>query len=692
MQILKGSAIAMQPLLHKLLASRRMEYFKLDRSLTILEASPGVNRFINNKELMIPGTDIRLSLPELFGIESILIEVLDGIQESFLLEGITRNLDENSAQIYLDLQAIGDLNTTTGKPQLWLLIQEATQRWNLEKSLVQSTNEMQLLISQLSASEAYINQLVAAMADGLLVTTQSGIIESANRAIQTLLEYSEADLVGSSIKQLIADRNFILQTLQPDCTASPDCSEIDDCWRDVEVVCWTKSGRRRTLSFSCSMLQTGLGRSPRFIYVCRDITERVQTQQRMMVEYSVTRSLSESYTLQQATFKAIQLICSGLDWVFGQLWLADASTTGTDGIKVLECLETWSRSPQETASFATKVEQLMMRPGDGCLGRVWVNKLPEWIVNTEEAASQMHCSYLLFAAQTGLSGAVCIPVQQGEEVLGILILLSRTAKQPSSGLLQTLTVLGNQLGLFIQRQRAEMALHQSQQQTEHLLLNILPSPIADRLKQMESALQPTTTTIAEHFTEATVLFADIVGFTEIAAGLPPIELVALLNQIFSRFDRLSEQYGLEKIKTIGDAYMVVGGVPNKRSDHAEAVAEMALEMQATIAQFNAENQQNLSIRIGIHSGPVVAGVIGIKKFSYDLWGDTVNVASRMESHGSSGQIQVSTATYERLRDRYQLIRRGEVQIKGKGLMATYWLIGKRAMGRSFLDYLRALMK
>ncbi len=221
-----------------------------------------------------------------------------------------------------------------------------------------------------------------------------------------------------------------------------------------------------------------------------------------------------------------------------------------------------------------------------------------------------------------------------------------------------------------QRLEVEEALHHQQKQTEGLLLNIFPEAIANRLKQ-----QPGT--IAEDFADVTVLFADIVGFTEIASSVSAIQLVKLLNQIFSDFDRLSEQYNLEKIKTIGDAYLVVGGLPRHRADHAQAIAQMALDMQIAIAKFNAENQQNFSIRIGIHSGSVVAGVIGIKKLTYDLWGDTVNIASRMESQGFTNKIQVSETTYEHLRDEFLFEKRGEIEVKGKGKMTTYLLIGRK---------------
>ncbi|MBD1938603.1 adenylate/guanylate cyclase domain-containing protein [Microcoleus sp. FACHB-68] len=219
------------------------------------------------------------------------------------------------------------------------------------------------------------------------------------------------------------------------------------------------------------------------------------------------------------------------------------------------------------------------------------------------------------------------------------------------------------------RKVVEEALRYQQEQSERLLLNILPESIAERLKQEEG-------TIADSFAEVTVLFADIVGFTELSSHISPTELVNLLNQIFSAFDRLAQTYELEKIKTIGDAYMVVGGLPVPRADHAEAIAEMAIAMQKAIALFNDATHQPLSIRIGINTGPVVAGVIGLKKFIYDLWGDTVNVASRMESQGLADTIQVTSTTYELLRHKYSFEERGAVEVKGKGKMTTYLLIGR----------------
>ncbi|MCW6049938.1 adenylate/guanylate cyclase domain-containing protein [Lyngbya sp. CCAP 1446/10] len=221
-----------------------------------------------------------------------------------------------------------------------------------------------------------------------------------------------------------------------------------------------------------------------------------------------------------------------------------------------------------------------------------------------------------------------------------------------------------------QRKEAEEILRAEQEKSERLLLNILPEMIADRLKQGQI-------NIADGFAEVTVLFADIVGFTQISSRTSPEELVELLNKIFSAFDCLSEKYGLEKIKTIGDNYMVAGGLPLPCKNHAESIAEMAIEMQQEILKFSDECGEPLNIRIGINTGPVVAGVIGTKKFIYDLWGDAVNTASRMESQGLPGKIQVSSSTYKLLCDKYLFEQRGKINVKGKGAMITYFLVGKK---------------
>ena len=228
------------------------------------------------------------------------------------------------------------------------------------------------------------------------------------------------------------------------------------------------------------------------------------------------------------------------------------------------------------------------------------------------------------------------------------------------------------LASFAHQRNAALAdLRMEQEKAEALLLNILPRQIAERLKVAAK-------TIADDFTAASILFADVVGFTPLAQRLPPAEMVGMLDQLFSQFDAIVERHGLEKIKTIGDCYMAAAGVPEPCADHASKAAHLALEMRDVVAASMLAGEPGLELRIGINSGPVVAGVIGTKRFLYDLWGDAVNIASRMESHGTPGEIQITRATYELLRDEFVCRERGTILVKGKGRMETWYLVGLRS--------------
>ena len=210
-----------------------------------------------------------------------------------------------------------------------------------------------------------------------------------------------------------------------------------------------------------------------------------------------------------------------------------------------------------------------------------------------------------------------------------------------------------------------------QERSERLLLNILPGPVAERLKNSSQ-------TIADGFADVSVMFVDIVNFTKVAEGLNPQQVFSMLNRIFSSFDELAESYGLEKIKTIGDAYMVAGGLNDQRSDYSDALVDMALEMRDLLRTDFHVNQMHLEVRIGIGTGPVVAGVVGKKKFIYDLWGDTVNIASRITSEGVPGMVQVDEATYRRLQSRFDFHEPQTIYLKGKGHMVVYRAIGRKA--------------
>ncbi|UCE71814.1 MAG: hypothetical protein JSU99_00465 [Nitrospiraceae bacterium] len=218
--------------------------------------------------------------------------------------------------------------------------------------------------------------------------------------------------------------------------------------------------------------------------------------------------------------------------------------------------------------------------------------------------------------------------------------------------------------------RSTKLLNISMQQSESLLLNILPLPIANRLKENPG-------TIADGFDSVSVLFVDIAGFTQLSEHYRPKVLVEMLNNIFCEFDRISKKHNVEKIKTIGDAYMLAAGIPEPQPDHCSAVAECALDMVEAVTHFSDPSGRPLQIRVGIHTGPAIAGVIGAHKFAYDVWGDTVNTASRMESHGSAGKIQATQEIYQILKEKFVFEPHGEIEVKGKGTLRTWWLTGRR---------------
>ncbi len=260
-----------------------------------------------------------------------------------------------------------------------------------------------------------------------------------------------------------------------------------------------------------------------------------------------------------------------------------------------------------------------------------------------------------------LYGALTAPVRDGAALAnGIFFLVA------SSAIAALAAALSSRLREREFRGRFE--LERANEQTEALLRNMLPASIVDRIKQGEGS-------VADRIEPATVMFIDIVGFTKMSAVMPPEQVVRFLNDLFSELDAMTAKRGLEKIKTIGDAYMVGSGVPEGRPDHADAAAWLALEIRDLVKSLETPDGNHLDVRIGIHTGPVVAGVIGVTKLSYDLWGDTVNTASRMESHGEPGVIQVSEATYQALGGAFRFESRGTIQVKGKGAMNVYALLG-----------------
>ncbi|HAN73742.1 MAG TPA: adenylate/guanylate cyclase [Planktothrix sp. UBA8402] len=667
----------MNNLFKQFLKARKMDYLVINPELKIQDFSDGVMRFTENSECLSRGEDVQYYFPELIGTEDIIDGIIQGNQDYFELNSMSRQLEETTS-IYFNIYFLGISIQGEHLPELMLLFEDVTQRMELEQALVQETNESRLLLNAYSHSQQYIDRIITSMEDILIVTNQQGIIKKVNLATLSLLEYSQVDLINHSISSFVEDDTFLQEYLM-----ESSLKKQDFLFKNLELTCQKKHGDKMILEFSISTLTTDTDDSLDFIYVGRDITARKRAQQRMFTQYQISRILSEAPNIHDALLQILSSTCESWGWVLGEVWMlenfseaplilgGELSQAGAFQISQtnpkLECIKLWTKSVVDLPKIQELYQKITRDCNKSLLGKIWQSGFAHWIedVMVNDQFNQKDIAEIL-----GLHAGFGFPIKDGKEVLGVITFFSSEISFPDPELMQTMTTIGSQLGQFIKRKLAEIALQYQQQQTERLLLNILPEPIANRLKQ-------DTKTIAEHFSEVTVLFADIVGFTQISSALSPIALVNLLNELFSAFDRLTEKYGLEKIKTIGDAYMVVGGLPYPRSDHAIAIAEMALDMQKAIIEFNHTHNQVLSLRIGIHSGPVVAGVIGIKKFLYDLWGDTVNIASRMESHGLAGRIQISEDTFHILPDQYVIFKRGLISIKGKGAMNTYFLLGRK---------------
>jgi len=271
----------------------------------------------------------------------------------------------------------------------------------------------------------------------------------------------------------------------------------------------------------------------------------------------------------------------------------------------------------------------------------------------------------------GIRSSLTCPLIAAGRPVGFAFFSSRRSGTYRAVHVDMFKLIAGHFAVVVDKSNAYQQILQEKERSESLLLNVMPGRIADRLRSGEE-------TIAESLPDVAVLFADIVAFTDMASSLSPESVVGVLRDVFGQCDRLCDRHGVEKIKTVGDEYMVISGPPAAGgSEHLVRIGELALDMLGSVAQVHYPDGRPVRIRIGIHAGPVVAGVIGQKKFAYDIWGDTVNVASRMESTGEPGRIQVTEAVYSRLREEFLFECRGRIEVKGKGSMATYFLDAKR---------------
>ena len=700
----------------KIVVPQHIEYLIVDRELLLVEHSPNISRFFPPNQLLSRGQDLRELIPELFTYQQTLQNLLNCQQEHFYLPKINFNVTSN---IYFTIHITQHKLENRDRNYLIVFLEDITNYGNWEQSLLSTIDEYNLLHdssqlwNQLAQSNYFYERILASMAEALIITSDTGAIQLVNQTAINLLGYTQAELVDRSINKIIADTSFPLSEIQHYLLTQ------GELLKNIEVNCQTKQGLTKTISFTCSRIKTEENDSCTFIYLGRDITKIKCYQQRQTVQYLVSKILANSQDLSQAAPQILQVICENLDLALGEVWIENIngiekqhghltvlsqdgaykdlnsirftappqnpcpldlskSASNLEEIQklpveqsqdnlLLKCQAIWAKEPDRFSQFIEVTQKNILRIGEGIAGNIWQNKS---FCRFQSFTKKLNFPRQDLAIQSGLKGGFSFPIQNGNSILAVMNFFLDRERDIDENLVDLMLIIANQISQFIQRVKAELGLKNKQKESEKLLLNILPSIIAKQLKQQNS-------TIANHFEKVTILFADLVDFTNWFTQLSPIEVVEILNEIFSEFDCLSTKYGLEKIKTIGDAYMVVGGLPQQQPDHAEAIAEMALDMQQAIAQFNQETDKTLSIRIGINTGAVVAGVIGTKKFSYDLWGDAVNIARRMESQGIPDHIQVTTSTYELLKYKYYFQSRGKIDVKGKGKMSTYLLMGRK---------------
>ncbi|MGA1283243.1 MAG: adenylate/guanylate cyclase domain-containing protein [Prochlorothrix sp.] len=634
---------------------------------------------------------------------------LGGSQE---LGTLTRSFNHMAETLQHTFQVLETTNAALEQTNADLIQSNA----QLEERVQQRTAELQ------QSEEKFATAFWKAPVPMAISTVDTGEFVEVNTSFANSLGYGVGELRASSSLAVglwvnLDDRHQIIERLRTQGTL-----------RQEQVALVTKAGKQLLAEFSAEMIE--LQGQPRVLWMGQDVTERRKLEasrdynrrcDRLLLEVSrqlldQTQSLKRvlpqllsqlgqlTYsdrcflavvdppsltpaTLQlphlsatPPTLSAVMATTQGpanLPLPERSLQVAMALTPATIATSPLlspspEPKSFVIREEWATPNFIQPISDLL--PGLSAELKTWLwqscqDQTPkEWL--WEELGPEQESERKLLKTLQ-LRSFTLVPLVYMDHLVGFLGASRNQGRQGWRGKdIQMLQLMGDVLAMTEAREVAEEALRREQLQSDRLLLNILPQPIATQLKREQRA-------IAESYAEVTLLFADIVGFTSFSSSVSPEDLVHWLNQVFSDFDTLAESFGLEKIKTVGDEYMVAAGLPLYRPDHAEVIAEMALAMAEAMTYHPTPQGDRLKLRMGINTGAAVAGVIGIRKFIYDLWGDTVNVASRMESSGKPGRIQVSEATYHYLKEKYRFQRRGRVRVKGKGWMMTYWLTGRR---------------
>ncbi|USR90780.1 PAS domain S-box protein [Phormidium yuhuli AB48] len=508
------------------------------------------------------------------------------------------------------------------------MVQNLSRLW--EQAKVRSRNnsqELQLKIweclsvqQHLREQQRQLNAIFQEAGIGIALLDREGRILRTNPALQRMLERQEEELQGIAFLEAIALQDALDPPLaEAKAEIQAAIAQCQSLPHKLEVCCRNQKGISFWISLGLSVIQVAGAQPPCFMVLIEDISEGKLSRDAL-----------------QLTQFAIDAAADIVLWILpsGQFAYANEAAARALGYETQQLL---GRSFQEIApDFAT--------------------------ANWDEFWQSMQ-QQRSFAFETRL--------QRGN---GEIFPVDLTVNGIEFNHHQYICAFARDI---TERKQTEEALRMAQERSERLLLNIFPASVAKQLKQQAHDNGQMGAAIAQRFEDVTVLFADIVGFTHLCSRCTPSDLVHILNDIFSTFDRLTQERGLEKIKTIGDAYMAVGGLPEPQENNAEAVAELALAMMDEAARFSVQSGEPIILRVGLATGPVVAGVIGLNKFSYDLWGDTVNLASRMESLGVPGCIQVTQQAYERLRHRYVFEKRGKLQVKGKGETIAYLLKRRR---------------